>query len=110
MSHPISLAQTPEPPYYAVVFTSHSTEDDHGYSKTADRMVELAKTMPGFLGVDSVRDINGTGITVSYWRTEDDIKNWKQNAEHLRAQETGKMKWYSNYSSRIAKVERAYVR
>jgi heme-degrading monooxygenase HmoA len=108
MSNPTSLAQTPEPPYYAVIFTSQRTEGDRGYSKMADRMVELAKTMPGYLGVDSVRDGTGAGITVSYWRTEEDIRNWKQNAEHARAQETGKSTWYSEYALRIAKVERAY--
>lgn len=56
----------------------------------AERMVQLAQTMPGFLGLDSVRDQHGVGITVSYWQSEDDIKHWKQNAEHLHAQEAGK--------------------
>jgi len=74
----------------------------------SDRMVELAKTMPGYLGDESVRDHAGVGITVSYWKTEEDIRNWKQNAEHLRAQEAGKSIWYSEYALRIAKVERAY--
>ena len=108
MSNPTSLAQTPEPPYYAVIFTSQRTDGDRGYSKMADRMVELAKTMPGYLGVESVRDSAGVGITVSYWKTEEDIRNWKQNAEHSRAQETGKSTWYSEYALRVAKVERAY--
>jgi heme-degrading monooxygenase HmoA len=76
----------------------------------ADRMVELAKTMPGYLGVESVRDAAGVGITVSYWRTEADIRHWKQHAEHVRAQEIGKSTWYSDYAVRIAKVERAYGR
>ena len=49
------FAQTPEPPYYAVIFTSQRTEGDWGYGHMAARMVELAQTMPGFLGVESVR-------------------------------------------------------
>jgi heme-degrading monooxygenase HmoA len=105
MSQPIT---SPEPPYYAAIFTSQRTEGDRGYSHMADRMVELAKTMPGFLGVDSIRDGSGAGITVSYWRTEEDILNWKKNAEHTRAQEAGNALWYADYSLRIAKVERAY--
>jgi len=102
------IAQTPEPPYYAAIFTSKRTEGDRGYSKMADRMVELAKTMPGYLGIESVRDSTGTGITVSYWKTEEDIRTWKENAEHSRAQEAGKSTWYAEYSLRVAKVERAY--
>lgn len=66
-------AQTPEPPYYAVIFTSHRTEGDNGYAEMADRMVELASQQPGFLGVESARE--GVGITVSYWSDLESIKN-----------------------------------
>lgn len=60
----------PTPPYYAVIFTSVRTEgEDQGYGKMAEQMVELAKQQPGFLGVESVRDANGFGITVSYWES-----------------------------------------
>ena len=107
MSAP-SFATTPEPPYYAVVFTSIRTDGDHGYGHMADRMVELAREQPGFLGVESARGADGFGITVSYWTSEEAIRNWKANAEHRIAQETGKSRWYADYQLRVAKVERAY--
>lgn len=100
------IAQTPEPPYYAVIFTNHRTEGDEGYGAMAERMVELAAEQPGFLGVESVRD--GLGITVSYWDSLDAIKHWKQNAEHQEAQRLGHDKWYASFKLRIAKVERDY--
>ncbi len=31
------IAKTPEPPYYAVIFSSHRTEGDNGYSEMAER-------------------------------------------------------------------------
>ncbi len=101
------LASTPQPPYYAVIFTSLRTEDDDGYSRMADRMVELAAKQQGFLGVESARDPNGLGITVSYWRDEEAIQAWKAHLEHAVAQRLGKEKWYAAYSLRVAKVERA---
>jgi heme-degrading monooxygenase HmoA len=104
------LAQTPAPPYYVAIFSSKRTDGDRGYSSMAVRMEELAKTMPGYLGIESVRDDSGMGITVSYWQTAEDILHWKQNAEHLKAQESGKSTWYSEYAIRVAKVERAYVK
>ena len=61
------LARTPEPPYYAVVFTSLRTDGDQGYARMAERMMELAAEQPGFLGVESARGADGLGITVSYW-------------------------------------------
>ena len=97
-----------EPPYYAVIFSSTRTAGDGGYETTAERMVELAKGMPGFLGVDSVRGADGFGITVSYWRDEASIGAWRQHGEHILAQERGKREWYLHYDIRIAKVEREY--
>ena len=97
------------PPYYAVIFANqHTGEEGEVYGKTADRMVELASTMPGYLGIESTRDEAGFGITVSYWQSEEAIKNWKQQAEHLAAQSKGKSDWYDHYELRVAKIERAY--
>lgn len=103
------FAQTPEPPYYAVVFVSQRTPQDQGYAATAQRMVELAGLQPGFLGADSARDADGFGITVSYWASEAAIQRWKANMEHQRAQETGQSTWYAHYELRVARVERAYA-
>ena len=98
------IAQTPEPPYYAVIFTSLRTDVDDGYGNMADAMVELAKTQPGYLGIESARE--ELGITVSYWATLDEIKNWKENAHHLVAQRLGKEKWYAAFKTRVCRVER----
>lgn len=103
-----AFAQTPPPPYYAVIFTSQRTESDQGYGDMADRMIELAAEQLGFLGVESARGAGGFGITVSYWESTQAIANWKANAEHRIAQETGKTTWYADYQLRVAKVERAY--
>jgi heme-degrading monooxygenase HmoA len=103
-----ALAKAPEPPYYAVIFTSLRTEGERGYGRMAERMVELAAQQPGFLGVESARNPGGLGITVSYWASEEAIAAWKANAEHQIAQETGKRTWYADYCVRVAKVEREY--
>ena len=99
-------AQTPEPPYYAVIFTSTRTEVDEGYGAMADKMVEMAAQQPGFLGVESARDADGLGITVSYWESEEAIANWRRNAEHRVAQSQGRAQWYDEFITRVAKVER----
>ncbi len=108
MSKPPAFAQPPEPPYYAVIFSSQRTDGGHGYGQMAERMVELARQQPGFLGVESARGSDGFGITVSYWSSEAAIAAWKANVEHLAAQEMGKRTWYAHYELRVAKVERAY--
>ncbi len=100
------IANTPQPPYYAVIFSSHRTEGDNGYGEMAARMVELAAQQPGFLGVESARA--SVGITVSYWADLESIKAWKENAEHVIAQEQGRAVWYREYEIRSARVEKDY--
>jgi len=100
------IAETPKPPYYAVIFTSLRTNGDNDYAKMAERMVELAQSQKGFLGMESVRD--GLGVTISYWETEEDIINWKNHSEHLLAQSLGKELWYTSFKVRVCKVERDY--
>lgn len=107
-----AFAALPAPPYYAVVFSSRRTttapDADDGYDAMAGYMIEVAATQPGFLGVESARDAEGFGITVSYWRSLDDIAAWKAHAEHRVARERGRQGWYAHYELRIARVERAY--
>jgi heme-degrading monooxygenase HmoA len=100
------IARTPEPPYYAVIFSSLRTEGDNGYGEMAERMMALAAQQPGYLGVESARA--GLGITVSYWRSLEEIAAWKRVVDHLEAQRRGRADWYTAYRTRIAKVEREY--
>jgi heme-degrading monooxygenase HmoA len=103
------LASTPQPPYYAVIFTSIKTApDDEEYHRTAERMVELAMTQPGYLGIEFAGGGDGVSITVSYWDSVENIRQWQQNAEHLQAQTRGKTRWYNRFHLRVCKVERAY--
>ena len=96
-----------ETPYYAVIFSSVRTEGDNGYAEMAERMEELARIQHGYIGFKSARA--EIGISVSYWRTLEDISAWQKNAEHLIAQQKGKELWYNTYRVRICKVELEYA-
>ena len=100
------IANTPEPPYYAVIFSTIRTSVDVGYLETAQRMEALAEQQDGYLGIESVRE--ELGITVSYWKSLEAITNWKNHAEHTLAREKGRSHWYQKYKLRICKVERDY--
>ncbi len=102
------FASTPEPPYYAVIFTAQRTDGDNGYEAMAGAMFELALKQPGCLGAETARGPDGLGITVAYFTDESAIRAWKQNSQHLGAQRLGKTRWYSHYELRVAKVERSY--
>ena len=99
-------ANTPAPPYYAVIFTSIRTDIEAGYEEMAEEMVQLAALQPGYLGHESAR--NELGITISYWESLEAIKAWKAQSDHQIAQKQGREKWYASYKTRIALVERDY--
>src|SRR5437016_671844 len=98
-------ARTPQPPYYAVVFSSTRAAGGADYDATAERMLELAATMPGFLGVESARGADGNGITVSYWASEEAIRHWGAQAEHRLAQAAGRERFYRTFALRVCRVE-----
>jgi heme-degrading monooxygenase HmoA len=102
----MAISSTPPPPYYAVIFTSIRTAVENGYGEIGARMAALAIQQPGYLGHESARE--EIGITVSYWKDLESIRNWKMNTEHLFAQKKGREEFYAAYKVRIATVERDY--
>lgn len=109
---PTERTSTPEPPYVAVIFTNRRAgwgdpETDAAYGEAANRMEQLAATMPGYLGIESARSADGTGITVSYWVDEQAVADWRAHPEHLDVQAQGRADWYRWYELRVAQVDRA---
>lgn len=47
-------------------------------------------------------------VAISYWPDLENIRQWKQNAEHLHAQALGRTKWYKTYSVQIVEIINAY--
>ena len=101
----VSPAVTPQPPYFAVIFTSVRTEGDNDYADAAMQMLELASVQPGFLGFESAR--KEIGISISYWASQEAIKAWKENADHRYTQSRAK-EWYKSFRVRVCRVEREY--
>ncbi len=99
-------ANTPKPPYYAVIFTSILKNNPNGYNEMSEHIEELIKDQEGYLGMESAR--NDIGITVCYWKDIESIKKWSDNMDHKVAKREGKARWYESYRVRISKVEIEY--
>ena len=93
----------------AVIFTSQRTDVKDNYLETNDELEKIAATLPGFIKTQSAREPNGFGISVSYWETMEDAKQYKQIPTHLMAQQNGRDIWYEWYDVKVCKVERAYA-
>lgn len=99
-------ANTPKPPYYAVIFTAETQDDLSGYHDMVEQLRIIVEKQDGFLGMESAGEQKE--ITVSYWKDEESIRAWKADPTHQSAQKNWK-KWYKNYSVRVCKVKRDYL-
>ncbi|HVX88918.1 MAG TPA: antibiotic biosynthesis monooxygenase [Gemmatimonadales bacterium] len=102
------FAQTPAPPYYAVIFSALRTSVTDGYAEAGERMFARASQLPGFLGAQALSSSDGFEMSVLYFTDLASIRAWKEDAEHLAVQERARREWYARYQIRVARVERAY--
>lgn len=93
----------------AVIFLSaRNSADPEGYAAAADAMERAAAQRDGYLGIDSIRDAAGVGITLSWWRDETAALGWRDDPDHARIREAGRAVWYDWYRVIVATVDRAY--
>jgi heme-degrading monooxygenase HmoA len=103
----MKIASTPRPPYYAVIAPAVLSNDVSGYGEMALKLMEVAREVDGFLGIESCYQGRFT-LAVSYWRSLEAIEAWRAHARHRVAKENGKTRWFEAYFTRIARVERDY--
>ncbi len=95
---------------FAVIFRSTRTIDSADlYQEQTELMESLVKSIPGYLSHFGFRDsATRKGVTISYFESEDDIAEWKQVVDHIRAQELGRSDFYENYEVQVVEILREY--
>ena len=93
---------------YAVIFKAKIGRIDREYTEASKRMRRLAREKYGCVEF-SVATEGDEEIAISYWESEEQIKSWKNDPEHLEVQEKGKSKWYRSYQVQVVKILRSYA-
>jgi heme-degrading monooxygenase HmoA len=97
-------------PHVACIFRStrnHNATSE--YDEWSDRMDQLVRTMPGYIGHVSFREEStGRGITVSYFESMASLVHWRENPEHQEAQAIGRTDFYDEYEIEVAEIVRHY--
>jgi heme-degrading monooxygenase HmoA len=76
------------------------------YVTLADRMSELARTMPGYISHKGFLAEDGERLTVVEFESEEGMRAWRTNADHVAAKKKGRESYYSEYSVQICDVVR----
>ena len=90
---------------FAVIFKARIAVFDDEYSRMAERLKTLAFEKYGCLDFVSVTEGNDE-IAISYWETEQQIRDWKNDPEHRLAQIRGREKWYESLNIEICEIIR----
>lgn len=92
---------------YAVIFKAKTKEPDTHYSEMVKVMRDLAFSQYNCQDFIAVTE-GDQEIAISYWQSEEDIRNWHKDSQHAVAQQFGRDKWYKSYVVEVVKVERSY--
>ncbi|HSW12715.1 MAG TPA: antibiotic biosynthesis monooxygenase [Solimonas sp.] len=92
---------------HVVIFRAQARALDAAYEQTAAQLRELALAQFGCLEFVALMQ-GDQEIALSYWKDEADIRRWKQQAEHLVAQQLGRTRWYESFRVEVATIQRAY--
>ena len=80
------------------------------YLDMAAQMRPLAEGIDGFISVERFQSITNPGklLSLSFWRDEAAVEEWRKLAAHRRAQQAGRNDFFSDYRLRVAHVMRDY--
>src|ERR1700722_6358331 len=86
-----------------------SRERDHYLEIAADLLPHL-KQIDGFLSIERFDSLSEPGkmLSLSFWRDEAAVAQWRQLEMHRDAQHKGRHGIFSDYRLRIAEVHRDY--
>ncbi|HEV8150209.1 MAG TPA: antibiotic biosynthesis monooxygenase family protein [Gemmatimonadales bacterium] len=78
------------------------------FERTVARMVELVRTIPGFISLDLFRSEDGRTLAVPRFESEASLLTWRNHPEHLKAQHQGIELFFDDYWIDVCSTIRSY--
>ena len=95
----------------AVIFESRPRPGrKEAYLDAAARLQPLLAHIDGFISIERFESLTHPGkiLSLSIWRDEDAVRQWRNVEEHRRVQGAGRQSIFADYRLRIAHVVRDY--
>jgi heme-degrading monooxygenase HmoA len=77
------------------------------YVALANRMNELAATMPGYISHKGFFAEDGERVTIVEFESEEGMRAWRTHPEHIAAQRKARQTFYAEYSIQVCEVVRS---
>ena len=80
------------------------------YLDIASELKPLLENIDGFISIERFASLNNEGkvLSLSFWRDQGAIDEWRNLEEHRSAQEQGRNGVFNDYRIRVANVIRDY--
>jgi heme-degrading monooxygenase HmoA len=78
------------------------------YAEVGARMHSLAEAMPGFVSIKTFTAEDGERVSLVEFESEETMRAWREHAEHRKAQELGRQRFYTEYQIQVCPVVRQY--
>lgn len=89
------------------VFRSRlNAESQDAYQRSAARMSELAKGMPGYVSHKGFTAADGERVTIVEFESEESLRAWAMHPEHVEAKKMGRQAFFSEYRVQVCSVMR----
>lgn len=95
----------------AVIFEGSAADDrKQEYLDTAARLRPLLEKIDGFVSIERFQSLTTPGkvLSLSFWRDEAAVRQWRNFPEHREAQRAGRASIFAEYRIRVADVIRDY--
>lgn len=76
------------------------------YAALLTRIVELSKTMPGYVSQKRFTADDGERVTIVEFATEEGQRAWASHPEHVAAMRLGRDRFYADFTVQVCDVRR----
>ncbi len=95
----------PDAPRIVTVFRSRlRPESGAEYHETAERMLELARSMPGFVDFKAFVADDGERVSIITFASMEAHRAWRDHPDHRAAQRKGRERFYATYDISVSEV------
>jgi heme-degrading monooxygenase HmoA len=95
----------------AVIFEAKPNPNRRSaYLDAAERLRPLLAQIDGFVSIERFESLTEPGkiLSLSFWRDEEAVRQWRNVEEHRRIQRAGRESIFADYRLRVAQVIRDY--
>ena len=90
-----------------VVFRSRvRPEQAERYYALADKMADVARSMPGFISYKGYFAEDGERVSIHEWETPEQLRAWREHPDHVKSQALGRAEFYDEYTLYVADAPR----